>query len=86
MISALRVALRRVGSAGSGPLRQGTVLLKHQKAPGQLDHAAPHTGVACLGQSLLSPARPALVRRASQPAVTRHRPAVAQTARKGLVG
>ena len=55
----------RVGGAGSIPLCQGAVFLKHQKAPGQLDHAAAHAGVARPGQPLFPPPRPALVRRAA---------------------
>jgi hypothetical protein len=40
--------------AGSEPLRQGAVLLEHEKSPSQLDHAAPNPGftVAALQQSL----------------------------------
>src|SRR5208282_1541261 len=73
------------GGTGSVPLRQRAVLLEHQKAPSQLDHAAPHPGIACPGQSFLPPTRPALVRRAGQTAITRHRSAVTQAARERLV-
>ena len=42
---------------------------KHQEAPRQLDHAAPHAGVARWGQPLLPPPRAALIRRTGQAGV-----------------
>ena len=40
------------------------LLLKHQKAPGELDHAAADPGVAGSGEPLFAPLRAALIRRA----------------------
>src|SRR6202047_856972 len=36
----------RVLGAGSKPLRQGAVLLKHEKSPRQLDHASPNSSAS----------------------------------------
>src|ERR1700759_4418135 len=52
------------------PLRQCAVLLEHQEAPSQLDHATAHPGVARPSQSLLSPPYAALIRRTGQAGVT----------------
>src|SRR3954471_16776661 len=43
------------------PLRQRTLLLMKQEAPGQLDHPAPHAGVARLGDPFLAPPAATLV-------------------------
>jgi hypothetical protein len=40
--------------------------LKPQELPGELDHAAADPGIACFGEPLFPPLRPALVRRACQ--------------------
>src|SRR5882757_5324447 len=40
--------------AGSKPLRQGTVLLKYEKSPRQLDHAPPNSSIARTRQSFLT--------------------------------
>src|SRR3954452_4394815 len=48
------------------PLCQRTLLLEQEKAPGQLDHPAPHARVARLGEPLLAPPAAALVGRAGQ--------------------
>ena len=36
--------------AGTKPLRQGALLLEHEKSPRQLDHASPNSSVAGTGQ------------------------------------
>src|ERR1700732_2201965 len=51
-----------VGSAGLVPPGQCALLLKPQKAPGEVDHAAADPGVAGSGEPLFSPLRAALVR------------------------
>src|SRR6516162_1477586 len=51
--------------ASSEPLRQGAVLLEHEKSPRQLDHAPPNPGIAGPRQPLLAALLPALVGRAS---------------------
>src|SRR5580700_729243 len=53
-----------IGSAGLVPARQCALLLKPQKAPGELDHAAADPGIAGSGEALFPPPRTALVRRA----------------------
>src|ERR1700732_5606769 len=62
-----------IGSAGLVPLCQCALLLKPQKAPGELDHAAADPGIAGSGEALFPPPRTALVRRARQTGVARHR-------------
>jgi hypothetical protein len=47
---------------GSKPLRQGTVLLEHEKSPRQLDHASADSNVARTRQSFLPASCTALVR------------------------
>ena len=47
--------------AGSKPLRQGALLLEHEKSPRQLDHASPNSSVAGTGQPFLSAFPSALV-------------------------
>jgi hypothetical protein len=55
----LACATTAVGGAGAMPQCQPALLLKHQKAPGELDHGA---GVAGSGEPLFATARPALIR------------------------
>src|SRR6202045_4583922 len=74
-----------VGSAGPVPLCQCAVLLKPQKAPGELDHAAADPGIAGSGEALFPPPRTALVRRARQTGVARHRFAVTHWSREHLM-
>ena len=50
--------------AGAIPQCERALLLKHQKAPGELDHAAADPGVAGSGEPLFAPLRAALIRRA----------------------
>src|SRR3954453_3989302 len=50
-----------VGRPRPVPLRQRTLLLMKQEAPGQLDHPAPHAGVARLGGPFLAPPAATLV-------------------------
>ncbi len=52
------------------PLSQSAVLLKQQEAPGELDQAAAHAGVAGLGEPLLPSLGAALVRRTGEAGVT----------------
>jgi len=66
-----------IGSAGLVPPGQCALLLKPQKAPGRLDHAAADPGVAGSGEPLFPPLRAVLVRRARQAGVARYRFAVA---------
>jgi malate/lactate dehydrogenase len=53
-------------TSGAGPIAQceRALLLKHQKAPGELDHSAADPGVARSGEPLFATARAALIRRA----------------------
>src|SRR5437763_13939395 len=53
-----------ISGAGAIPHCQRAVLLQHQKAPGELDHAAADPGVAGSGEPLLASLRAALIRRA----------------------
>src|SRR5262249_50931789 len=69
-------ATTAVGGAGAIPQCQRALLLKHQKAPGELDHAAADPGIAGAGEPLFAPLRAALVRRACQAGVARHGSAV----------
>src|SRR4051794_33106885 len=82
-----RLARAGAGVRGARPVPAGerAVLLVQQEAPGQLDHAPAHPGVAGPGEPLLPPPRPALVRRSRQAGVARHRPPVPQAAREDLV-
>src|SRR3954465_5843232 len=50
-----------VGRARPVRLRQRTLLLMKQEAPGQLDHPAADAGVACLGEPFSAPPAAALV-------------------------
>ena len=79
-IIVLRVPARLIGSAGLVPSRQCALLLKPQKAPGELDHAAADPGVAGSGEPLFPPLGAALVRRARQAGVARHSSAVTHVA------
>src|SRR3984893_12608892 len=74
-----------IGSAGLVPSGQCALLLKPQKAPGELDHAAADPGVAGSGEPLFPPLRAALVRRARQAGVARHRFAVTHWPREHLI-
>ena len=51
----------RILSSGSIPLCQSATLQEHQEAPGQLDHAATHPRVACLGKTFFPLPAPAFV-------------------------
>src|SRR5437762_13283423 len=53
-----------ISGAGAIPHCQRALLLKHQKAPGELDHAAADPGVAGSGEPLFASLRAALIRRA----------------------
>src|SRR5204863_7548103 len=57
-------AFTAISGAGAIPHCQRALLLKHQKAPGELDHAAPDPGVAGSGEPLFASLRAALIRRA----------------------
>src|SRR5205814_573235 len=57
-------ATTAVGGTGAIPQCQCALLLKHQKAPSELDHAATNPGVAGSGEPLFAPSRAALIRRA----------------------
>src|SRR6266404_1989297 len=63
--------------AGSKPLRQGAVLLEHEKSPRQLDHASSNPSVAGTGQPFLPAFSAALVGRAREAGITRYGPSVA---------
>src|ERR1700751_5950437 len=67
-----------IGRAGLVPLGQCAVLLKPQKAPGELDHPTANPGIAGFGKPFFPPPGAALVRRTRQAGVARHRPAVTQ--------
>src|SRR6266704_5664545 len=71
--------------AGSKPLRQGAVLLEHEKSPRQLDHASSNPSVARTGQSFLAALLPALVGRASEAGIPRYGPSVAHVSRQHLL-
>src|SRR5271165_2964934 len=81
--------ISRVGeisiSAGPVPLCQCALLLKEQKAPGELDHAAADPGIAGSGEPLFPPLRTTLVRRARQAGVTRHRFSITHWPREHLM-
>src|SRR3954466_1726259 len=65
-------ATTAVGGTGAIPQCQRAVLLKHQKAPGELDHGAAHPGIAGSGEPLFATARAALIRRAWRAGVAAH--------------
>src|SRR6266436_5425466 len=67
------------------PMRQGAVLLEHQKPPCQLDHAAPDSRVTGSSQPFLATLLAALVGRAGEAPIARHRPTVAQVSRQHLL-
>ena len=83
IIVVLRAPLRL--SSRPVPLRQPAVLLEPQEPPGELDQAAAHPGIASLGQPLFPPLRAALVGRAGQAGIARHRPAISQVAAQHLL-
>src|ERR1700737_871190 len=85
-IIVLRVPRRLSAVPGPVPLCQCALLLKPQKAPGELDHAAADPGIAGSGEALFPPSRTALVRRARQTGVARHRFAVTHWSREHLMG
>src|SRR5271156_5797495 len=66
------ITLTAISSSGAVPQCQRALLLKQQKAPGELDHAAADPGVAGSGQPLFPTLRAALIRRARQASVARH--------------
>src|SRR5256714_9008348 len=66
-------ATTAVGGAGAIPRCERALLLKHQKAPGELDHGATDPGIAGSGEPLFATARAALLRPACQAGVARHR-------------
>jgi 2-methylisocitrate lyase-like PEP mutase family enzyme len=57
-------ATTAISGAGAIPHCQRALLLKHQKPPGELDHAAADPGVAGSGEPLFAALRAALIRRA----------------------
>src|ERR1700732_3237251 len=70
------------------PSTVSPVVTKRQrakKAPGELDHAAADPGIAGSGEALFPPPRTALVRRARQTGVARHRFAVTHWSREHLM-
>src|SRR6266436_182833 len=71
--------------AGSEPLRQGAVLLEHEKSPRQLDHAPPNPRIPGSRQAFLAALLPALVGRASEARITRYGASIAQVSRQHLV-
>ena len=73
-----------IGRAGLVPLGQCAVLLKPQKAPGELDHPTADPDVAGFGKPLFPPLGAAFVRRTRQAGVARHRPAVTHWSRQHL--
>src|SRR5580704_5691213 len=74
-----------IGSASAVPQCQCALLLKQQEAPSELDHAAADPGIAGSGEPLFPPLRAALVGRASQAGVARHRFAVTHWPREHLM-
>src|SRR6202011_5767751 len=74
-----------IGSAGAVPQCQCALLLKPQKAPAELDLAAADPGVAGSGEPLFPPLGAALVRRASQTGVARHRFSITHGPREHLM-
>src|SRR5260370_32317392 len=78
-------AYTAIGSAGLVPLRQCALFLKPQEPPGELDHAAAGPGVAGSGKALFPSLGAALVRRARQAGVARHRFAVTHWPREHLM-
>lgn len=68
-----------IGGARPIPPRQRAVLLQHQEAPGELQHAAADAGIARPGQGFFSPAGAAFLGRSGQPAITRHSAAVQES-------
>ena len=65
-----------VFGAGSKPLRQGAVLLEHEKSPRQLDHAPSNSRVARTRQPFLPAFSAALVGRAREAGISRYGPSV----------
>src|SRR6478672_1149978 len=65
----LACANTAISGAGAIPHCERALLLKHQKAPGELDHAAADPCVAGSGEPLFAPLRAALIRRACQAGV-----------------
>src|SRR5467141_3918427 len=68
------------------PQCQCALLLKQQEAPSELDHAAADPSVAGSGEPLFPPLGAALVRRASQTGVARHRFSVTHGPQEHLMG
>ena len=63
-IIVLRVPLRLSAVRARYHNAQRALLLKHQKAPGELDHPAADPGVVGSSEPLFAPLRAALIRRA----------------------
>src|ERR1700720_190337 len=84
-IIVLRVPARLSTVRAWYPPGQCALLLKPQKAPGELDHATADPGVAGSGESLFSPLRATLVRRACQASVARHCFSVTHWPREHLI-
>ena len=70
--------------ARSKPLGQRALLLKVEKAPGELDHPPPHPSVAGSGKPLLAALAPAFIGRAREAGVACHGASVAQVPRQDL--
>ena len=75
----------RVYRSRCKPLGQGTVLLESEKAPSELDHAAPNASVTGARKAPLAPASSALIGGAGKAGVASDRLAVAPVAREDLV-
>src|SRR5208283_2239999 len=75
---------RALGSLGpiTEPLGQRAVLLEPQEAPGELDQAAAHPGIAGFGEPFLASLGAAFIGRAGEPGVACDSPAIAQVTRE----
>lgn len=78
-------AAASVGRSRHEPSGQGAVLLKPEKTPSQLDHAAPDASIAGTRKTFLAPAAAALVWGAGKASVAGDGPAIAQVPRENLV-
>ena len=83
-IIVLRVLARR-SAVRCEPLGQGAVLLKPDKTPSQLDHAAADAGIAGARKTPFASTVAALVGRAGKAGVAGDRLAIAPVAREDLV-
>src|SRR5215467_11378975 len=75
----------RASAVRAEPLRQGAVLLKADKAPGEFNHAAAHPRVAGSCQTFLPPPGPAFVRRPGKTGIASHGSSVSQIAPQDFV-